>query len=80
MTTRKNSRRTGSLDRVLETLPERFLAPVATVVDGDPIGLINYMRDLTAHLEAQTGQEGQTVEAMTALGIPPSRWYEAMMS
>jgi hypothetical protein len=80
VTTRKNG--SGSpLDRVIEELPERFLAPVVRTEGGTMTGLRDYIADLTAHLRTALNQENPpTVAVMAELGIAPSEWYRAILT
>lgn len=76
---RKPSRR--SLESVLENLPDRFYEPKVYAEDGAMTGLRAYMADLSEHLCQELGTDNPpTVEVMTALGIPPSDWYRAVMT
>jgi hypothetical protein len=82
MTVRKNNKAPrGSLDAALEALPDRFREAEVYADNGEMTGLRVYMADLTEHLRQEMGiDEPPTVEAMTALGIPPSEWYRAMLT
>ena len=50
---------------------------------GSMTGLAVYMRDLAEHLRQELGipadENPPTVQAMTALGIPPSEWYRVLL-
>ena len=80
MTGRKNSRPRGALDAAIENLPERFLAPEVRTEAGQMTGLAAYMADLGQHLREVLGTDSPpTIDVMTAIGIPPSRWYRAAL-
>jgi hypothetical protein len=78
---RKSSRRNRhyTLAAALDDLPDRFREAEVSTNDVLMVGLKDYMRDLADHMEAQTGRRDQVVEAMTALGSPPSEWYRAAL-
>jgi hypothetical protein len=79
MTVRRNASG-GPLDRVIENLPERFLSPVVRTEGGEMTALRQYMADLTEHVKAVLGDpDPPTGEVMSALGIPPSEWYRAVL-
>jgi hypothetical protein len=81
MTIRRGSQRRGSLDSVLENLPERFREAEVYAENGTMTGLQAYMADLSEHLRQELGTEDPpTVDVMTALGIPPSEWYRALLT
>ena len=81
MTVRRNSQRLGSLDAVIENLPERFYTAKAEHEQGTMTGLAAYVADLTQHLqkELESASQTQVIDVMTTLGIPPSEWYRAVL-
>lgn len=62
MTVRKNSRTaSGSLESVLEALPERFREAKVYADNGTMTGLQRYVADLTEHIRQETGRETPTL-------------------
>lgn len=82
MPPRKNQQR-GSLDSVLECLPDRFREAEVYADHGVMTGLRAYVDELSEHLRRELGlaphEEPPTIEVMTMLGIPPSEWYRALL-
>lgn len=76
-----------SVEALVERLPDRFLAPVLEVADGNMVGLSQYMRDLDQWLREQMRIPPRTdprsagyphppvVQLMTAIQCLPSEWY-----
>jgi hypothetical protein len=75
---RKASRRQHrTVQDVFENLPERFLRADVVVVEGQQVGLRDYMKDLQAHLSLELHREVsmvEVVEVMCRLGADPARW------
>jgi hypothetical protein len=83
MTVRRSSRRVGSLDAVLAALPDRFRNAEVYHDHGLMTGLLAYICDLGKHLwrELASRRRGPADRrGLTALGIPPSEWYRAVLT
>lgn len=82
----------GSIESLLARLPERFWHPTLEVEDGQMTGLQRYLADLDCWLRhylslpeagaprSRGAGAPPTFEAMNALGIPTSAWYETALS
>lgn len=79
MTLRRSSQRTP-LEAVVADLPARFYAAEVVADHGTMTGLQAYVADLTEHLRRELGvDDPPTADVMTALGIPASEWYTALL-
>lgn len=93
MTRRRGARAaSGSIEGLLNKLPERFWQTTPEVEDGQMTGLHRYLVDLDSWLRSQMGlldvdsprskgaARPPTFAVLDAIGIPPSEWYSTVLN